>query len=144
MCIDAIYVPNITDDSVFCHFVMNGITIAQARRWRIWAVRAHERVDYPHLPTPTLAEPLLPWIAEGNAAPPGQPEVATQVQPEVAPDVDVPMGDLPQVTPTGAGGSGGPPPPSQPGSGGLGGDLEGQGGNPSEMEPPPSTQPRIP
>ncbi|KLO10286.1 hypothetical protein SCHPADRAFT_942952 [Schizopora paradoxa] len=139
---DALCVPNISDDNIYCHFVINGITIAQARRWRVWATRAHCRVDYPHLPTPTLAPPLLPWPATEG----GSVEATTLAG--VTPDEDVPMVDPTQSAPQPEGGSGGPTLPTTTGSGGPEGETGGavvtpeEAGNQGSMEPPPSTQAR--
>ena len=137
---DAANVPNITDDNICCHFVINGITVAQARRWRVWAIRAHCRVDYPYLPTPKLAPPLLPWIVPGVEAT-GAPTLAGGT-----PDIDVPMVDPQQAGAGETGSSGGLPPPSASGSGGPGVTLPDPTPDPTDgSEPvaaPPSTQPQ--
>ena len=136
--LDAAAVPNITDDTICCHFVMNGLTVAEARRWRVWAFRAHGRIDSPHTPTPPMPPPQLRWIAAPESAPPAASQTSG------LPETDVTMAENPPHQQTATGSSGGLPAVDN-GSGGP--DVPSGGGQSStqdegHMDPPPSTQPR--
>ena len=132
------HIENSETDVICEHLRLNGVTIQEARRWRVWAQRALLRIEQPSADTPPLTYPLMPWDGPGLNDPAlenGAPVVPTNDG--VGQDVDMTPAVPPTQNPDGANG---PDEPNAPGLPTEDGEVPDQ--NPP-IAPPRSPTPEV-